>query len=138
MTEHRNTSSTNRPVATHRDGTISIKVWRNFARDGRPVYSTTIQRTYSDPKTGEPRDSHSLSRDDLLKLPELAGEARRSIRHFQEQDRTQNREMEQPDRHGQTLADERDAAMANAAPDHDQSQARQQTRQGPHHEPGMG
>jgi hypothetical protein len=107
MTEHYNNQASNGaknpPVQRISDGAVSVKVWRNLNQDGRAVYSTTFQRTYTDPKTGEPRESSSLYKDDLLKLPELASEARRTIRHFQEQDReraAQDRDRDrEPSRH---------------------------------------
>lgn len=103
MTDHYNTKAKNPPVQRISDGAVSVKVWRNFNQDGLAVYSTTFQRSYTDPKTGEPRESHSLYKDDLLKLPELASEARRTIRHFHKRDReraAQDRDRDrEPSRH---------------------------------------
>ena len=102
-------------------------------------YGETSRAT--DARSTRPRSSaltHSLSRNDLLKLAELAGEARRSIRHFQEQDRTHNREREQQDQQEHSLADERDAAMADAAPEQGRRPAQSRSRQAPQYEPGMG
>lgn len=121
----------------HSDGAISVKVWRNHNKDGRAVYSTTFQRTYTDAKTGEPRESHSLYKDDLLKLSELAIEARRSISRFQEQDRERTQEVDQPDRQDGSIAHQRNDAMANAAPDQKQETDQHQGRQDPQRQPGM-
>lgn len=137
MTEHYNNQAKNPPVQRLSDGAISVKVWRNVNQEGRAVYSTTFQRTYTDPKTGEPRESNSLYKDDLLKLPELATEARRSIRQFQEQDRAQSREMEQQEPQD-SMAHQRDEAMAQAAPEQGRGRSQEPARGAQRREPDMG
>lgn len=66
-------------VATHRDGAVAVKVWRNFSNEGEAYYSLTVGRTYTDRETGEPRETHSLQGADILKAQALLGDGYRTI-----------------------------------------------------------
>jgi Sec-independent protein translocase protein TatA len=132
----------NPPVETHRDGAVSAKVWRNFTKDGKPIYSVTIQRTYTNPKTQQIAESHSFGGTDILKIPHLASEAYRTIGKMRELDRaeqpTQDPQLgvqqaqapqqgvaQQPVQQQtapsqQGLAQQRDEAMSGAAPTQNQ------------------
>ena len=114
-------NATNAPVATHRDGAVSSKVWRNFTKDGEPYYSTTFQRTYTDPRTGNPAETHSFGGTDVLKIQQLASEAYRTIGQMKAQDKNlQQSPQQEPLEQQQGLAEQRDAAMNNAAPTQNQ------------------
>ena len=125
------TTTNNPPVATHRDGAVSAKVWRNIANDGRPFYSTTFQRTYTDQATGQPRETTSFQGTDVLKIQHLATEAYQTISRLRDQDRAQAQPEQQGQNQPQTsgLAQQRDAVMS----DPNVTQAAPQ--QGPSHEP---
>lgn len=87
----------NPPVATLRDGAISAKVWRNFAEgQALPFYSVTFQRTYTDPATEQPRETHSFGSTDILKVQQLASEAYRTVSHLRTQDRAELRHDQDP------------------------------------------
>lgn len=134
----------NAPVATHRDGALSSKVWQNHNKEGDPYYSVTLQRTYTNAQ-GQPAETNSFSRNDLLKVKELASESYRTIGIQREMDKEQSRERGQEEKHEQayqqqqeqeqepeqSLAEQRDVAFANAAPQQDQQNS-------PEHEPERG
>ncbi len=126
----------NPPIETHRDGSLSAKVWRNFTKDGKPMYSVTLQRTYTNPKTQQIAESHSFGGTDILKIPHLASEAYRTIGKMRELDRSDPAQNQQQDvqqaqapQQGaapqpvqqqtappqQGLAQQRDTAMSGAA-----------------------
>lgn len=111
MSDHDHEQPTgNPPVYTHRDGALSAKVWRNETHDGRPFYSVTFARTYTDPETDELRESRSFQQTDVLKIQRLAGQAYQTIGQF----RAQDREHAQTDR-TDGLNDQREAAMNGRA-----------------------
>lgn len=142
MTEKRK----NAPVATHRDGALSSKVWQNHNKDGDPYYSVTFQRTYTNAQD-KPAETNSFSRNDLLKVKELASESYRTIGIQREMDKEQSRERAQEDKHEQayqeqqeqepeqSLAEQRDAAFENAAPPEQYEQDQEHSRE---HEPERG
>ena len=125
----------NPPVATHRDGAVSSKVWRNMTKDGEPYYTVSFQRTYTDPTTQKPMESRTFGGTDVLKIQQLASASYRSIGQFREQDKA-NRNHEQqhtvdpqtPEHQPQLgLAEQRDAAMTGAVPSQNQNPAHQPT-----------
>ena len=131
----------NPPIQTHRDGAISAKVWRNYSNEGEPFYSVTFQRTYTDPKTKEPRETNSFLGTDVLKVQQLAAEAYRTIGHERQLDKDYAKSQEagrdatgqgksSPEQ--QRLSQERDAAFERSAPEQQRSHGR--TRG---HEPSM-
>lgn len=115
----------NPPIKTHRDGAVFAKVWRNEREGGEPFYSVTLGRTYSDPESGEVRESRSFSGTDILKAQAQLGEAYRTIT----QERAYDRANAPVPEHG--LEAQRDAARAHAStpkPPAD-DRARSRTRQ---------
>lgn len=126
------------PLQTLRDGAVNVKLWRQESPENGAFVTAMIGRTYKDPETGEYRESRSLSGADMLRAQALLGEAHREAgkwrQHFRENERQQGApEPEAPEavaardaaleQHGQAggldspgLAQQRDAAMANAAP----------------------
>lgn len=113
----------NAPVATHRDGAVSGKIWRNINKDGDPYYNVTFQRTYTNAE-GRLAETSSFNRNDLLKVKELASEAYRTIGIQREMDR-ENDQQPQHEQREPSLAEQRDAAMSNAAPTQNQGQSRE-------------
>lgn len=115
----------NAPVATHRDGAISSKVWRNLNKDGDPYYTASFQRTYTNAE-GRPAETNTFSRNDLLKVKELASEAYRTIGIQREMDKENDQQRHNHEQNAepqldiapqqQGLSQQRDAAMSNAAP----------------------
>lgn len=129
-----NQENRNAPVATHRDGATSAKVWRNVNKDGQPYYSVTFQRTYTNARTGSPAETHSFSGNDILKIQQLASESYRTIGTMREMDKAERakaQEMQQPQQSQpeqqpqQNMEQLRDQAMDNAAPIQNQGQARE-------------
>ncbi|WP_298983754.1 hypothetical protein [uncultured Roseibium sp.] len=118
----------NAPVAVHRDGAISVKIWRNeMETQPLPFYSVTFQRTYTDNATNKPRETHSFNGTDILKVQQLASEAYRTVAHMRAQDRV-HLQQDQNQQHaldvGQPqqqngLSQQRDAVM-NAVPQNQQ------------------
>lgn len=124
MSDDDNQQQKTPPVAVHRDGAVAAKVWRNHTQEGAPFYSVTFERSYTDPATGEPRSSRSFQGTDILKLQQLAGEAYQSVARLKARDRQNEPQAE----HDPGLAEQRDAAMAEARPAPRAEGGRQQTR----------
>lgn len=108
------------PVATHRDGAVSAKVWRNHSQDGEAFYSVTLQRSYKDKQTGEFRDTASFQGTDLLKVQQLASQAYGTISRLRENDRQAARA--EPEK-ANGLAAQRDQIMESSAPAQPQREA---------------
>lgn len=70
MSNRDNANDQKGPEVTLRDGNIKASIWRNES-DGGPFRSVTFARTYED-RDGNPRDAHSFSGTDVLKVSELA------------------------------------------------------------------
>lgn len=68
------------PADTIRDGALKATIWRNEGRNGA-FHNTTITKTY-DGSDGQPRDGHSFSRVDLLKMGGLASLAAARVREL--------------------------------------------------------
>ena len=130
------------PLQTLRDGAVVAKIWRQESPEHGAFPSVTIGRTYKDKATGEYQESRSFSGTDVLKAQALLGEAHREAvkwrQYFREIDRQKgapepeepeavaerNAALQQqlpgseaePEANNPTMAQQRDAAMANAAP----------------------
>ena len=106
------------PWATHRDGSLSAKIWRNESADNGAYYSVTFQKIYTDKATGEARETRNFTATDLLKLQPLAMDAYKSVGEF----RQQERQFEKAQRRDEipvtrsSMAAVRDAAMKKVAP----------------------
>jgi len=122
----------NAPVATHRDGAISSKVWRNVSNEGKPYYSVTFARTYTNPQTQQISEAQSFSGTDILKVQQLASESYNSISVMRAQDKQHTQAQAQAQTQApqqqaepplpntnepQGLEAQRDIAMADAEPD---------------------
>ena len=77
--------NTKAPEHTLRDAHLKASIWRNEGEKGA-YYTTTLARTYQD-EQGNLRDTHSFSKNDLLKVAELA---RGAYNHINEQYRGQS------------------------------------------------
>ena len=117
------------PLQTFRDGSVSVKLWRQESADKGPFVTATIGRTYRDTASGEYREARSFSGTDLLKLQALLGEAHRESLKWREYFRETARDNPTPEPaqqnlhleaaaggQAQSVAAQRDAALANAAP----------------------
>lgn len=111
------------PIHTIRDGAVSLKIWENFSKEGRPFYNVTIGRTYTDKATGQARETTSLHTNDLDKLFYLSTEAKRIIgmvternaemKYTQAQGQPQVQQTPTQQSLAQGLSAQRDAALAN-------------------------
>ncbi|MBL4787391.1 MAG: hypothetical protein JKY49_18450 [Cohaesibacteraceae bacterium] len=115
------TNTNNPPIETLRDGAVSAKIWRNITKKGNPAYSVTFQRTYTDPATKQISESRSFRGTDILKVPQLASEAYRSIGKMRQMDRDlasqhDKSPTQDTDQCQLGLSQQRDAAMETAAP----------------------
>ena len=114
------------PLQTFRDGAVCVKLWRQDSPESGPFVSATVGRTYRDPVTGDYRESRSLGGTDMLKAQALLGEAHREAlrwrEHFREAGREAAAQLPLPETEAvpepsrPSLAEQRDAALANAAP----------------------
>lgn len=78
------------PEATLRDAHLKASIWRNEGEKGS-YYTTTLARTYKD-NDGNPKDTHSFSKNDLLKASELARSAYNRINELQ-REQSQSRDV---------------------------------------------
>ncbi len=74
-----------RPKEVLRDGNLKASIWRNESEKG-PFYAASFARTYQD-QNGEPRDTHSFSGTDLLRVSELARKAYERTNDLRREDR---------------------------------------------------
>ncbi len=102
----------NAPVKIHEDGSLKIKIWNNQLPDGNFKPSARVTKPYKDRETGEWRETQNLNSDDMLKLSQLAGEARQTMRQIDQENRDHRREETQS--HG--LERQHKAMMENSAP----------------------
>ena len=80
------------PAATLRDGNLKATIWQNEGEKGA-YFTTTFAKTYRDQQSGELRDTNVFTSNDLLKISELAREARTTTRKLY-QDRSHARTEE--------------------------------------------
>ncbi len=70
------------PTAVIRDTNIKATIWENQGEKGT-YFTTTLAKTYRD-QNGELRDTNVFTNNDLLKVSELAKEARTKTRELQQ------------------------------------------------------
>ncbi len=116
------------PLQTLRDGAMVVKLWRQDSEKG-PFVTATIGKTYKDKATGEFREGRSLGETDMLKTEVLLREARKEAQQW----RSYFKEVEGPSQKAKqadqrpapeltpaqsepSLAEQRDATLAQAAP----------------------
>ena len=125
MSEQQN----NAPLQFLRDGALVVKLWRQESEKG-PFVTATLGRTYKDQATGEFKESRSLGETDMLKAQALLREARKEaqqwksyFKEIEQPNQKMEKEAQQPaPEHAAaqpepSLAEQRDAALAQAAPD---------------------
>jgi len=76
--------SGNPPVIIHWDGAVFAKVWENESHKGGVYFNVRSGKLYTDPKTGQTRETQSLQKSDLPKMQFVMGEAYRSISLLQQ------------------------------------------------------
>ena len=86
---------TNQPVDTIRDGNLKANIWRNEGEKGA-YYSITFSRTYTDSQ-GNPKDTQSFSKSNLLTLGELARACYGRTSELQRED-FQSKQATEPER----------------------------------------
>jgi len=79
------------PTSVIRDGSLKATIWENNGEKGT-YFTTTFAKTYRD-QNGDLKDTNVFTNNDLLKVSELAREARSKTRELQ-QDRSYNRSQE--------------------------------------------
>lgn len=67
------------------DGNIKASIWENEGESGK-FHSVTFSRTYED-RDGNPRDAHSFTGTDVLKVSELAREAYDEVKTREHEER---------------------------------------------------
>jgi hypothetical protein len=117
----------NGPVQTLRHKGVFIKLWKQEGPNG-PFITTTMGKTYKDKATGEFKEGHSFTENDLGKLDFLMHDARKEIILWNDYHRElarQNDLRTQPQQQAPEPAAQapvmdmtaaRDQAMAQAAP----------------------
>lgn len=78
-------NSTNKPVSTLRDGSLSATIWSNPSEKGTR-YSVNLSRVYTD-KEGTLKDSDSFSGSEVLRVSRLARLAYDEILSLRQQEK---------------------------------------------------
>lgn len=73
----------NAPIQTLKEGAVRVKIWEQDSKKGK-FPTMTIGRIYKDLKTGEFRESKSLSRAHLEDLHKLLPRALEEEQHWQQ------------------------------------------------------
>ena len=84
------TTSTQKPTAHVRLGSIQAAIWRQPADQGRVRYGATFERLYVD-ADGNWKSASSFGRDELLTLAKVADLANTEIHALQAKDREATR-----------------------------------------------
>lgn len=105
------------PEHTLRDAHLKASIWRNEGEKGA-YYTTTLARTYKD-EQGNLRDTHSFSKDDLLKVSELARGAYGHISELQREQSKSRSAAEDHDRESFREKRQEKAAPQREVPSHD-------------------
>jgi hypothetical protein len=111
MTEDKN----NAPLETFRDGSVTIKLWRQDV-ENQTYVNASIGKLYKD-QQGAWHETRSFNDSDLLKLQALIPEAHKQMKHHQEQLRGIVQEQPAPEpapEQQQDMAAQRDAVMSKA------------------------
>ena len=88
-----NANEPNTPRDVLRDGNLKASIWRNDGEKG-PFYSVSLARVYRDDQ-GEPRDAHSFSGTDLLRVSELARKTYDRTQELRREDRSADRNQQE-------------------------------------------
>ena len=91
-----------------RDGMLNAAIWKNQSERGT-YYSTQITRSYE--KDGQYHKTDNFSKDDLLRVSELARTAYSRITELQQHDRQQNQQHDPQAR--EAFREKREAQRAN-------------------------
>jgi hypothetical protein len=75
-----------RPVATFKQGSVEVSVWKNQTQNG-DMYNTTIRNSYKDDASGDWKETTSFSPTDLAVLAQLSGQAFQAIGELKSQGR---------------------------------------------------
>jgi len=79
-------SRSTRPVATFKQGSVEVSVWKNQTQNG-DMYNTTIRNSYKDDASGDWKETTSFSPTDLAVLAQLSGQAFQAIGELKSQGR---------------------------------------------------
>ena len=96
-----NTTPSNPPAETLRDGSLKATIWRNEGESG-PYFTTTFAKTY-ETQNGKLRDTTGFTGPELLRVAELARAAYAhtiTLRRDPEPQGEQSREEPEPRRSG--------------------------------------
>jgi hypothetical protein len=66
-----------RPVKTFKEGGVEVSVWRNSGEQG-DIYNATIRKSYKDEKSGDWKETTSLSPTDLAVVSQLSSRFRQA------------------------------------------------------------
>lgn len=88
-------SGHNRPIATYRDGRLKATLWGNQSKDGDTYYTVNLAKIYED-RNGKMQETSSFSDTEILRVNELAKEARSHALHLR---REQSMERKQTQSH---------------------------------------
>ena len=89
-----NTSTTNKPVATLRDGKLKGVIWKNPKKEGGHFYNAEIVRSYQDDQE-QWHDSHSLVGTELLQASRLYQKLYDRIQELRRRDAEDQRQATQ-------------------------------------------
>jgi hypothetical protein len=76
-----NTTTSNKPLSTVRDGSIKATIWANTTDKGGVRFSVELSRSYTDAQ-GKWHDTGYFGRNELLRVARLAEKAYDAIAQF--------------------------------------------------------
>jgi len=98
------------PIQTIRNGGINVKLWEQQGKDA-PFVTVNISKTYKD-KSGNFKESQSFNAQDIDKLVAVLTKLQQELGKWQDYYRETGKAAPEP--RVQTMAEKRDAALAQA------------------------
>lgn len=100
------TNAPNKPLATYKDSKLKATLWANQNRDGDTYFSINLAKVYQD-RNGNWQETNSFSETDILRINELAKEARSHALHLRreqalERQNDRSQDQERSDNRGET------------------------------------
>ena len=114
------TSDKKPPLQTLRQGAVNVKLWEQQGKDS-PFVTVNISKTYKD-KSSKFKESQSFNAQDIDKLAALMPKLQQELGKWQDYYRETGKEKPEP--RPQTMAEKRDAALAQAQSAPQQNQDR--------------
>ena len=105
------------PLQRLQDGAVHVKIWRQESKEHGSFPSVTVGRTYKDPQTGDFKEARGLVGTDILKAQALLLKSYGEVGKWQDYFREQERQKGAPEPESSGAVASRDAALDRGAPE---------------------